>query len=147
MTIAVVLLSLINIASSTALNAILSLSTLALYVSYMIPITLMTIKRLRRQPLEFGPFSLGRFGLPINVFALVYGIFVSIFLPFPPTLPVTGETMNYSGPIFGLVLLFALADWLLRGRKFYTGPIREVAEAVSPSHDTSALNTSTPKDM
>jgi hypothetical protein len=34
-------------------------------------------------------FSLGRFGLPINVFALVFGALITIFPMFPPSLPVT----------------------------------------------------------
>jgi len=121
-----VLLSIINIGSSTALNAILSLSTLGLYVSYLIPINLLFVKRLRREQITFGPFTLGRYGLCINAYAIVFGIYVSIFLPFPSEVPVTVATMNYAGPVFGVVLLLAVADWVFRGRRFYNGPIHEV---------------------
>lgn len=119
------LLSLINIGSSIALNAILSLSTLALYVSYLIPITLLIMKRLRKEPIQFGPWHLGRFGLWINLYALVFGIYIVIFLPFPAATPVDAESMNYAGPVFLGLLLIALIDWFVRGRKHYAGPMQE----------------------
>jgi len=124
----VVVLSLINIGSSTALNAIISLSTLALYISYLIPITLLIIKRLHNQPIGTGPFTLGRYGLAVNTAALVYGVFICIFLPFPSFMPVTAVNMNYASPVFGAVLLFSVGYWFARGKSVYSGPIREVME-------------------
>lgn len=118
----IVLLSLIQIGSTTAFNAILSLSTLALYISYVVPIAFMAIKRARNHHIPWGPFRLGKLGLPTNIFAVVYGVYVIIFLPFLPTQPVTGENMNYAGPVMGAVLLFALVDWFVNGRKRWTGP-------------------------
>ncbi len=120
------LLGLINIASTTAFNAITSLSTLALYISYLIPVILITLKKLQGQHIPYGPWNLGKFGLPVNIFAIVYGIFIVIFLPFPPALPVTPTTMNYSSPVLGLVLIFALGYWFTRGRRVYAGPLREI---------------------
>lgn len=122
----VVLLSLINIGSTTALNAILSISTWALYLSYLIPITLLVIKRLRKQHIGFGPFQLGRFGLWINLYAMIYGVFICIFLPFPPQRPVTAKNMNYASPVLGGCILFGLVDWYVRGRKKFVGPLREI---------------------
>lgn len=122
----VALLSLINIASTTAFNAILSLSTLALYISYIIPISLLLVKRVRREHIPFGPWKLGVLGMPINIAALVYGVFVCIFLPFPPYQPVTARNMNYCGPVIGVVLAFAAGDWFVEGRSRFVGPVREV---------------------
>ncbi|KAK4546356.1 hypothetical protein LTR36_002033 [Oleoguttula mirabilis] len=121
----IVLLSLINIGSSIALNAILSLSTLALYVSYLIPITLLVMKRLRKEPIEFGPWRLGASGLWINLYAIAFGIYIVIFLPFPVATPVNAASMNYAGPVFLGLLLIALIDWFVRGRKHYVGPTQE----------------------
>lgn len=120
------LLGLINIGSSTAFNAVLSLSTLTLYISYIIPIIILVLRKLRRKPIPYGPFRLGALGLYVNLFAIVYAIFICIFLPFPPVQPVTAENMNYASPVFAFVLLFSLVDWFVRGRKLYKGPIREV---------------------
>ena len=122
----IVLLSLINIGSTTALYAVLSLSSLALYVSYLIPISLLIIRRLRKQHIELGPFNLGKFGLGINLFAFAFGAFIVIFLPFPGQPNVDAATLNWAGPVFGFLLLVALADWIFRGRLYYNGPRQEI---------------------
>ena len=132
------LLGLINIGSSTAFTAILSLSTLSLYISYIIPIIIFALRKLRRKPIPYGPFRMGPLGLYVNIFAVVYAIFICIFLPFPPEQPVTAKNMNYASPVFVFVLLFSLVDWFVRGRKLYKGPIREVVaarEAPAPAEE------------
>lgn len=91
----------------------------ALYVSYLIPIILLFMKRCRKEPITFGPWHLGRFGFLINLYAIVFGVFVSIWLPFPGSVPVTAAYFNYSGPVFGFLLLLALGDWFFRGRHYY----------------------------
>jgi choline transport protein len=133
----VVLLSLINIGSSTALSAIMALTTSTLLISYLIPIAMMVIRRLQqggtsqsgREKIVFGPWTLGRWGLFINIYAIIFGLFVAIFVPFPITIPVTAENMNYSGPVFVGFLLVLLIDWLIRGRGRYTGPLKELIQS------------------
>ena len=119
----IVLLQLINIGSSTALFAILGVSTIALYISYILPIVFITLAKIRGDHIPFGPFRMGKFGLAVNIFAIIYGIFVLIWLPFPPLMPVTGVNMNYAGPIMGAVLIFALLDWCVTGRKRFKAPV------------------------
>ncbi|KAJ9643988.1 hypothetical protein H2199_003854 [Coniosporium tulheliwenetii] len=135
----VVLLSFINIGSSVALSAILSLSTISLYLSYIIPIACLLLKRLRvstrraapgqafvgEDAIVFGPFSLGRFGVLVNLYALCYACVMVPFLTLPTVLPLTKETMNYAGPVLGLVLLFAAVDYHVRGKRKFHGPRRE----------------------
>jgi amino acid transporter len=112
-----VILALIYIASSTAYNAIISLSALALNISYIIPITFVMISKVRGRQPGYGPFRLGYWGIPVNVFALAYLIFIIIWMPFPGSRPVTLDTMNYSGPIFIVVVIWALIDWCISGHK------------------------------
>jgi choline transport protein len=132
------LLNLINLGSTTAFFAILSLNTLALYISYIIPMVFLVMTKLRGDHIPYGPFHLGRWGLPINIFAIIYAIFIAIFLPFPPFLPVTSVTMNYGGPVMGFVILFALADWFISGRKRFQVPVNPVSmEMVEPSESSS----------
>ncbi|KAF7181878.1 hypothetical protein CNMCM7691_001175 [Aspergillus felis] len=122
-----VLLALINIGSTTAFNALLSLTTLGQYISYLIPVIFLLIKRLRApQDIRWGSFRLGHWGVPVNVFAIVYGVYIIIFLPFPPNYPVTAQNMNYAAPVFLAVLVFAIGDWLVRGRKRWQGPMVKV---------------------
>ncbi|OCL09436.1 amino acid transporter [Glonium stellatum] len=119
----VFLLAIIYIASATAFNALISLQTLALHVSYFIPILFMAIRKVRGPPPPYGPFKLGRIGLATNVFALAYLIFVILWMPWPSVLPVTGSTMNYAGPLVGFVILAALVDWMFGGRKRFEVPV------------------------
>ncbi|KAF7717050.1 Uncharacterized protein PECH_000756 [Penicillium ucsense] len=125
---AVLVLSVINVASETALSAILALSTSSLYVSYLIPIAMMIIRRFdtSRGPIPFGPWKLGRYGLPINIISLIYGIFVCIFVPFPTKIPVTAANMNWSGPVFLGVVLLLLVDWTFRARHKFVGPSKDL---------------------
>jgi choline transport protein len=126
--ITVVLLSLINIGSSTALSALLALTNISLYVSYLIPIFLVLLKRLRKEPIQFGPWTLGRWGLAVNLYAIVFGVFVCIFVPFPPIIPVTAENMNYCAPVFLVLIVLLGFDWAFRGRITYTGPLRKLLQ-------------------
>jgi choline transport protein len=66
---------------------------------------------------------MGRAGLPINLLALAYLVFVVIWMPFPQILPVTASNMNYAGPVLGGVILIALLDWAISGRKRFKVPI------------------------
>lgn len=89
MVILVSLICLLNIGSGTyiAFGAITSLSSLALYISYAIAISSMLYARyINKTPLRLGEWNLGRFGGAINVFALVYTLYMIIWLPFPGTL-------------------------------------------------------------
>ncbi|KAL2789370.1 amino acid/polyamine transporter I [Aspergillus keveii] len=115
--------SFIQIGSNAAFNAILSLSKLGLYISYLIPLILLVLKRLTVPgDIPQGTFTLGKWGLTMNLIAIVFATYFVIFLPFPPTLPVTAENMNYAGPVLGFVMLFACGDWIVRGRHKWEGP-------------------------
>ncbi|KAH7016202.1 amino acid/polyamine transporter I [Microdochium trichocladiopsis] len=82
-----------------ALGAITSLSTLSIYFSYALVLAVVLHRRLKGD-FTLGEWNLGRWGLLLNIFALSYTIYTMIWLPFPTTLPVTAQTMNYSGPVF-----------------------------------------------
>lgn len=75
------------------------------------------IRKIRGQHIPYGTFKLGRYGIPTNLVALAYLVFIIIWIPFPPILPVTGSTMNYAGPLVGLVIIAALLDWKISGHK------------------------------
>ena len=66
-----------------------------------------------------GSFRIGQLELYINHFVIVYGVIIFIFLPFLPTnTRVRKVNMNYSRLVFGLVLIFSLSVWFVRGRRF-----------------------------
>ena len=118
------LLALINIGSTTAFYAIVSLSTLSLYISYIVPITLLLIRKLEGRHPKYGPFRLGRWGIPINMFAIMYGLYIVVWLSFPVMLPVTATTMSYAAPLWIGAFLFALVHWFTQGRKHFHVPLK-----------------------
>ncbi|GES64979.1 GABA permease [Aspergillus terreus] len=118
-----VLLGLINIASTTAFNAIISLAVFGLHVSYWVPVVFMLWRRLATpELLTYGPWKLGRLGVATNIISLIYLTYTSVFMVFPPYQPVTAVNMNYASLIFGAVLIFSGVYWVYKGRKVYEGP-------------------------
>lgn len=109
------LLGFIYIGNTTAFNAILSMSIIGMYASYMIPIIYMLIfGRKTLTPSEYGPFKLGSaLGPILNVVSLVWIVVVIIFSTFPSAMPVTPQNMNYS--------VVVIAGWLFFGIIYYVG--------------------------
>ncbi|KAF2471005.1 putative amino acid permease [Lindgomyces ingoldianus] len=119
------LLALINIGSTVAFNAIVSLVVAGLFSSYVITISLMIRKRLTGEDIPFGPWNMGRCGLVVNVYALLYTIIVTFFSFFPPATPVTAMTMNWSCVVYGGTVIFGLIFWVTRGRHQWQGPLMD----------------------
>ena len=84
------------------------------------------IKRIRREPLPPARFSLGKFGTPINMFAVAYVIVAAIASFFPAFNDPTATSMNWSVLMFGGVFLIAVLDYTIRGRKHYVSPVQHV---------------------
>jgi len=124
------LLSLINIGSTAALNAVLALTTCSLLTSYMIVIGCVLLKRIRRQPLPGRRFSLGRWGMPINICAMCYLAPIFVFSFFPAGTPVTPGTMNWAIVIFAAIMGFATIYYFVLGHKHYVPPVALVKRDV-----------------
>ncbi|KAK5107184.1 hypothetical protein LTR62_001656 [Meristemomyces frigidus] len=121
-----VLLALINIGSATALNAILALGTGSILGSYIISISCVTLRRLNGETLPPHEWSLGRWGLPINLAALCWLLPIFIFIQFPGATPTTAANMNFSSLLIGAVVLFATCYYIVIGRKLYVSPKERV---------------------
>lgn len=118
-----ILLSLINIGSTTAFNAIASLGTASLLSSYIVSISCVFIKRWRNEQLPSARWSLGKYGAPINAFSVAYLLTVYIFSFFPEATPVTPSTMNWNILIYGFTVCFAIVFFMVKGRHVYFGPV------------------------
>ncbi|KAI9808499.1 MAG: hypothetical protein M1827_007204 [Pycnora praestabilis] len=120
------LLGLINIGSTAAFNAIVSLIIAATLISYGIPICLLLIRRIRGDQLRWGPWKLGRLGVVTNIIGLIY-IFIATFFSFwPQTAQVDAVDMNWSVVVLGGVMILSMVFYFIYGRKQYKGPIIEV---------------------
>ena len=122
------LLALINIGSSVAFNAFTGLVIAGFYSSFLVSAVIVLVKRSTKQdvPIRWGPFHLGRAGIPINVISIMYSIIGILFSFFPPAVDPTPTTMNWSIAVYGGVLLFSLLFWAVHGRTVYTGPIIDI---------------------
>jgi len=127
-TVLCVIFGCIYLGSSSALNAILSSSVVALNISYSIPVALLLIRGrhlLHPPDLPSPPtFTLGRIGGPIaNIIGLAFAVLTTVFFLFPPELPVTPANMNYTIVVFGIIAIVSATTWVTSGRKNFKGPL------------------------
>jgi hypothetical protein len=100
--------------------AITSLSTICLYISYILPIV---CKLLYPHTFIRGPFHLGRFSTLINIIAFIWVCCIVILFVLPPIYPVTAVTMNYASVGVGSVIIFAGLAYYLSAKYWFQGPI------------------------
>ncbi|KAI1625517.1 amino acid/polyamine transporter I [Exophiala viscosa] len=121
------LLALINIGSTIALNNITSLSLVAILSSYIVSTGCLFWRRMYNLPLLPAKFSFSRpLGLFLNGFSMVFLIFAFIFAFFPGDVDPTVAEMNWTALIYGAVMIFCVADYFLRARRVYDGPVEYV---------------------
>lgn len=117
------LLSLVNLGSAVAFNAIVSLTVGAILSSYIISISCVALRKIRGVPLPHARWSLGRAGLACNVIAVLFLLLVYVFAFFPLATPVELTTMNWSSLIYGSVVIFSICYYFIFGRHAYEGPV------------------------
>ncbi|KAL8917346.1 MAG: hypothetical protein Q9208_008016 [Pyrenodesmia sp. 3 TL-2023] len=117
------LVSLINIGSTTALNAIVSLCIAAGLTSYYIAIGCVVWRRLVGAPLPPRRWSLGRYGLAINIASLCFLTPIGLFAFWPPVTPVAPSTMNWAVVMYGGIIIWSLVYYSVWGRHAYSGPV------------------------
>lgn len=130
----VMLLTLLNLAGYIAFSVIIALSTFGLYQSYFLAIACMLYARTTGR-IEAAGWSLGRFGVPINIFALVYSLYMGIWLVTPSYLPIDGNTMNYALPINAFVMVVAIIMWYAWAKKNWKGLNKEIVDVVVADSD------------
>ncbi|KAH0287410.1 amino acid transporter, partial [Aureobasidium sp. EXF-3399] len=121
-----VVLALINLGSTTAFNSIVGLLAGSGGFSYSISIACVLWRKICKRPLPQGRFSLGRSGIPINMFAVLYMIQQAIISFFPMFASVTVKMMNYGCVMFGGVAIISIVYYLVRGRHVYKGPVLDI---------------------
>jgi amino acid transporter len=113
--------------SSQVFDAMVSMATMGLYVSYGAPIALGLVARMRGRWTRMGPVHLGRFGIPVAVLALSWAGFVLFVSALPP---------NTLAAKLTVALAAALGVfYLVRGRGRFKGPPVGLADFESqPAH-------------
>jgi len=111
-----------NVGSPEVFTAVTSVAIIMIYIAYLLVTVPMLRRRLRGEwPGPDAPaggyFSLGRFGLPVNILAVVWGVAMAVNLAWPREEVYGAGALRFIAPIFiGAVMVLGLAWYLLRGR-------------------------------
>ncbi|PMD21675.1 amino acid transporter [Hyaloscypha hepaticicola] len=121
-TVVQMLLGLINLGSSSAFTAFVSVGVIALAVSYAIPIAISLLWNHRREVSQ-ARWNCGRIIGPIvNVVALGWISFEVVLFSMPTALPVTAITMNYASVVLVGFMAMAAAWYFIYAKRVYKGP-------------------------
>lgn len=125
-----VLLSLINIGSETAFNAIISLQVVSLMFTYACSLSCVLYRRIRYPDLvPTARWSLGKWGPLVNAIGLVYTLFAFFWSFWPGSTAINAEDFNWSVVLFSGVFILSLIMYYIQGRKIYRGPVKQIRMA------------------
>lgn len=120
-TVVQMLLGLINLGSSSAFLAFVSVGVISLAVSYGIPIAISLFHG--RRDVNGARWTMGStVGWVVNVIALLWIIFEMILFSMPTVLPVTEVSMNYAIVVFFGFMAMSATWYAIHARKVYKGP-------------------------
>jgi amino acid transporter len=121
LTIIQMLLGLINLGSSSAFTAFVSVGVIALAVAYAIPISLSLFHG--REEVNHAPWNCGSLvGSVANVIALAWIAFELVLFSMPTALPVTPVTMNYASVVFVGFMAISAVWYFVYARKCKFSP-------------------------
>jgi amino acid transporter len=106
---------------AAAFSVVTSISTVTLYLAYIIPVYLNWRNKRRRQgeytTPQTAPWSLGRWGLLVNAIAIAWTIFITVIFSIPPN-----ELVFWTMLLLAIVMLTC---WFLFARNRFHGPTKE----------------------
>ncbi|CAO3641524.1 unnamed protein product [Cunninghamella blakesleeana] len=105
-------------------QAVLSTSIIGNNVAYGLPYFCRLVWS--RHTMPKGPFNLGKWSIPCNLFAVLWLTFFTVILCLPSVLPVSAESMNYSSLMIGSLFVFSITFWFYKGRYTFKGPVTNV---------------------
>lgn len=122
--------------SYTGFATVIAIATEGFYVSYAIPLLARILARFTGHAKVLpGPYSMGKYGIWVNLVGFLFLTFATITFNFPTISPVDKNNMNYTSAAVGLIFLISLLTWIFDGRKNFTGP------------DSGILNATEAEDM
>ncbi|KAK3726156.1 hypothetical protein LTR37_000304 [Vermiconidia calcicola] len=120
-------LTCINFGSTIAFNAIISGQLIALNASYALTHACALWARWGgRYRQDVARWHLGKMGAYMNAIALVYDLFLIVFLAFPPLADVDAKSFNWGPVIFIGTNFIALIFYFTIGRRQYRDPSKDV---------------------
>ncbi|KAL1639716.1 hypothetical protein SLS58_007614 [Diplodia intermedia] len=121
-TLITIALSLINIGSDVAFNAIISLNVVSLMITYMTSIGCILWRRIYHpETLPNCRWSLGKWGVPVNIAGFFTHAFFWCF--WPNATPTDAVNFNWASVMFVAVAIFSTAYYYIKGKHSYKGPV------------------------
>ncbi|PVH37520.1 hypothetical protein PAHAL_5G022600 [Panicum hallii] len=117
-------MALTSLGSQVAFQAMVSITTLGMYIAYGLPI-FFRVTTARRSFVP-GPFHLGKYGVLIGWAAVAWVALVTVLFCLPVAYPVAVDNFNYTPAAVGGVLLLSLGAWALHARFWFRGPVTNV---------------------
>ncbi|KAH9896736.1 APC amino acid permease [Cubamyces lactineus] len=122
------LLGLLAFAGPTAYSAIFTIALGGQYTAFII---LMTSRFLGGKKWVPGPFTLGKFGLPVTIIAVAWMMFSLVILAFPARPGPSAESMNYMVVVYLGWLALCLVYYyfpVYGGARWFHGPQRTLED-------------------
>ncbi|KAF3024904.1 hypothetical protein E8E14_012734 [Neopestalotiopsis sp. 37M] len=120
-TVVQMVLGLINLGSSSAFLAFVSVGVMALAASYGLPIAISMFHR--RTEVSGARWRMpAAIGWTANILAIVWIVFEIILFSMPTVLPVTETSMNYAIVVFVGFMALSAVWYVLHAHKVYKGP-------------------------
>ncbi|KAH7357510.1 amino acid/polyamine transporter I [Pyrenochaeta sp. MPI-SDFR-AT-0127] len=121
------LLGLINLGSTSAFTAFVSVGVVGLAIGYLVPISISLFTG--RKDVSHAKWNCGKLvGTMANMVAIVWILFELVLFSMPTVLPVTKVSMNYASVVLVGFAGMSMGWYLLYGRKYFKGPPDEVAD-------------------
>jgi amino acid permease (GABA permease) len=114
------LLGLIFFGSSAAFYSFTGVATICLSTSYGLPILINVVRG--RKAVKHSTFSLGKFGLAINIATICWICLAVVLFCMPVALPVTPSSMNYASVVFAGFATISVVWYFARARRDFKGP-------------------------
>ncbi len=121
-----IVVSLINIGSTIAFDAMVSLGVVALMATYAISISCVLLKRLRGETLPPARWTLGKAGIYVNATALIYITWAFFWSFWPTVYEPTAQTFNLAAVLFVGSMGIACLEYFVHARWYYEGPVVKV---------------------
>ncbi|XP_008674552.1 amino-acid permease BAT1 homolog [Zea mays] len=118
-------MALTSLGSQVAFQAMVSITTLGMYIAYALPIFFRVTAA--RNSFVPGPFHLGRrCSLVVGWVAVLWVALVTVLFCLPVAYPVAGVNFNYTPVAVGGVLVLSLGAWVLHARFWFRGPVTTI---------------------
>eukprot|EP00250_Pteridium_aquilinum_P019113 c24301_g1_i1 orf=93-1733(-) len=122
---------------SVVFTAMSSMCTIGWVGAYAVPLFARMV--VAEEGFKRGPFHLGRASRWVCGVAFMWVCYTCSAFLLPTAYPIEWGNFNYAPVAVGLVMSLSMVWWFLDARKWFTGPLRNIAKEEAELHPTAIL--------